>query len=532
MRVLFVYPSIDCPPGINHGLAAMSGVLKSEGHETRLVHVCDELWQIPSYDDILARIEEYNPQVIGYSVMSQQYSWAKKLAEYVKIKRPDIVNVVGGVHVTMVPDEVMKDNAAWDVVMPGEADFTFLELVNRIERGKSYHDAPACRIPAKDGREAIVNPVSAYPDLSTLPPKDYELFDLDHIIRTKKGWFSIITSRGCPYKCTYCFNWEIVEMYKEDGAIKSSKEYLRHYSTDRIIREILTMKRDYPHIGTIIFDDDLFTLNKPYVLEFTKAYKESGIDLPFVVNAHVQRFDDEMALALKDAGCIIVKYGLESGSQDIRQKVLMRFMPNKKIIESFRAAQRHDLHTSAFIMFGLPGVEENRFETREQVEETLQICADIEMGRFRWALFYPFPGTAGYAQAVEKNLIDWDKWRSVGNYFDGSCLDFSPGHNLYLQKLGALCNWYVNARTSWPSKEIYQKLVNEVEAMDAETFQREKDALIKHDRELSEELIKKGWRHYSIRYASVMGVDSDYIIWEREQQKKQMSLQTVTYTLD
>lgn len=74
MRVLFIYPSIDCPPGINHGLAAMSGVLKAAGHDTHLLQVCEQLWPIPDTDSIVESIKEWKPDIVGFSAMSQQYA--------------------------------------------------------------------------------------------------------------------------------------------------------------------------------------------------------------------------------------------------------------------------------------------------------------------------------------------------------------------------------------------------------------------------------------------------------------------------
>ena len=129
-----------------------------------------------------------------------------------------------------------------------------------------------------------------FPDLASLPEQDFELFDIDHITRIKKGWFGMLTSRGCPYKCTYCFNKEIVDRYLEDGAATKQKEYLRHFPVERVIREIRELKERHPAITTLIFDDDLFTLNREYVAEFTAAYKAAGFPMPYVVNAHVSSF--------------------------------------------------------------------------------------------------------------------------------------------------------------------------------------------------------------------------------------------------
>ncbi|MAG57092.1 MAG: hypothetical protein CMJ83_12435 [Planctomycetes bacterium] len=527
MRVLFIYPSIDCPPGINHGIAGLSGVLKSGGHETGLIHVCESLWPIPSIEEIKERVRAFKPDVIGHSVMSQQYAWSVEVAEALR-EEFGIPQVIGGVHVTMVPEDVVAE-AHFEYVCVGEGEFALLELVNRMDAGGDVTTVPNMRIPERfsPGSEVVINAVDPFPDLATLPDQDFELFDLDHIVRVKKGWMGMLTSRGCPYKCTYCFNKEIVDRYVDDGAVRKAKEYLRHFPAQRVIGEIKALKAAHPHIDTLIFDDDLFTLNRQYVADFTKAYRESGLGLPYVVNAHVQQFSEEMAGQLKDSGCMIVKYGLESGSDRIRREVLWRYMSNDAIERAFAAAHAHDLHTSAFVMFGLP------FETRDDIFETIRLCARIKMGRFRWAIFFPFPGTAGYRISEENDLIDVEKMARLGNYFDGSCLRFGDDHDLFLEKLGKVFHWYVNAETDWPSAPRYRELVEEVEAWDRDQFASNKATLQERDRELSEELLEKAIPHYSIRYSHVMAVNSGFVAKERLEMAATGGRRApITYTLD
>lgn len=525
MKILFIYPTIDCPPGISHGIAAMSGVLKANGHQTSLIHINESLGPIPPNSEILERIVYEKPGLIGFSVMSQQYEWTCQLAYDIKKHEQlkHIPLVIGGVHCTMVPQEV-ANLKLFEYVCVGEGDFALLELMNRMDKGEDTSTCPNMRVLVNG--EIIHNPVQSFPDLNLLPPKDYDLFDMDHIINVKKGWLSILTSRGCPYKCTYCFNKEIVDQYKEDGAIKSARDYLRHYSIERIIKEIRTLKANHPHISTVIFDDDLFTLDRSYVHEFCKAYREADIDLWWVCNAHVDVFSDDMARDLAEGGCRIVKFGVESGSRRVRKDVLWRHMTNKKIIEAFEHAHRYNLHTSAFIMFGLP------LEGREEIMETFQLCADAQMGRFRWALFFPFPGTMGYNIARDHNLIDFEKMKELGNYFDGTCLKFSEEHNLFLDKISSLASWWVNSLTKWETAPIYQELVAKVDAMGWDEWRRQKKELVAYDRTLSDELMAENKLHYTIRYAHVMGVRSDFIQWENEKIRKDREVKRVTYTLD
>jgi len=525
MKVLLIYPSIDCPAGVSHGLASISAVLKSRGHETRLIHINENLWPIPSNEEILEIVGDYQPGIIGLSVMSQQYDWTCSLAKDLTRRFPSLPLCIGGVHPTMVPDDVVK-SGLFDFVCVGEGECPFLELIDGLEKGVDVSRCPNMRVFRRKTGEVINNPVGPFPDLDALPPMDWDLFDMERIVQVKKGWLSILTSRGCPYKCTYCFNKEIVDQYLEDKAIKTAKEYLRHHSIPSVLDEIRTLKAKYPEINTVIFDDDLFTLNKKYVLDFCEAYQRSKIGLPFVVNAHVQVFNDEIAAALKEAGCMICKFGLESGSDRIRREVLWRFMTNDTIERALLAAHGQDLHTSTFIMFGLPT------ETREEVLETLELCARVKMGRFRWALFFPFPGTAGYTIAKEKNLIDFEKMSQLGNYFDGTCLRFGAEHDLWLDKVGKVAHWWVNALSDGPSARLYQGLVEEIEALDRDEWEERKRTIREEDREISEELLEKGLPHYSIRYSHVMAVHSDFVVQERVRLRQFAAATPISYTLD
>ena len=522
MKILMIYPQLDSPLGTNHGISAIAGVLHANGHQMELLHISEKYKGVLSPAAVIQHIEEAGDfGIIGFSAMSQQYEYIASLSAAIRERFPDLVQIIGGVHCTMVPTEV-HEGKLFDYVCVGEGEYSLLQLMDALENGKPTEEIPNMRMWRDD--QPIVNKVAPFPDLDTMPPLDYNIFDMDAIMDETHGWMGILTSRGCPYKCTYCFNMEIVDQYIADGAAKKVKDFLRHFPIEVVMEDLKRLKRDNPKINTFIFDDDLFTLNKQYVQDFTRAYIEHEINTPFVVNGHVNCFDEKSSRALSEAGCIIVKFGLESGSDRIRRKVLHRYMTNKQIVDSFEAAHKHNLHSSAFIMLGLP------HEGRAEIQETLELCAKVKMGRFRWALFFPFPGTAGFE--IAKPMIDYEKMKGVGNYFDGSCLNFSPEHDLYLDKLSRLCNWYINALTDWECAATYGELVADVEAMDKETWLAKRDEMVAFDRELSDDLMKRNMPHYTIRYSNVMGVRSDYIQWEEEQLKSGKMEQAVTYSLD
>jgi len=511
MRVLFIYPNLNAEEGFNHGIAVLSGALKARDHQTGLININEALYDVPTDDELVDQVRAFDPGLVAFSVMSQQYAHARRLARAIRRALPDVALAVGGVHTLMCTEQIKADDI-WDFIGVGECDEALPELVDRLAAGD-----PTCRdvanfcVRTPDGTYRH-NPLGRYPRLEALPPEDYEIYDLDHMLARKNGWQSILTSRGCPFRCSYCFNREMRNRYA-DEANEPPRAYLRHTPPQRVIDEIIALRDRHPAIETIIFDDDLLTLNRDYCIELFERYAAAKVGLPFVLNAHVQAFGDDVARALAAAGCMIVKFGVESGSNDLRRRVLHRFMSNDKIAEAFETCHRHGLHSSAFLMIGLP------FETRQTLDETIDLMVRVRPGRMRWAIFFPFEGTESYAIAESAGLIDRDKIEGMENYFCASCLRFDGPTDLLIRKLQRTFHWSVNARSDWPAAEQYRRLVDEVEAMDLDAWLTAEPDVLARDRRLSDELLDQHVRHYSIRYTEVMAVDSDYILAERGQHK-------------
>ena len=531
MRVLFVYPNLYTQMGFNHGLASLSAVLKEAGHETRLVNLNENLPPVPTSADVVAAVRDWKPGLVGFSCLTMQYESALELARLLRtsareegFELPPLV--VGGIHPTMVPEKVMADGV-WDHVGVGECEEPLLELARRVEGGEQPDDIPnflswrgGVRPAVADGGSAEEleplwqrNKVGEFPDLEALPVPDYQLFDTDRITAQKNGWFGLMTSRGCPYRCTYCLNHKIVDLYKDDlqrGVARLG--FFRYRPPEKMIEEIQQVLAAYPSIGTFILDDDLFTMHPPHAIAFCKAYEEAGIGVPFVVNSHVKRLDPRVAEALSSAGCRILKLGIESGSPRVRSEVLKRFMSQEDIIETAASAEEYGLHSSGFLMIGLPT------ETQEERMETVDLLARARIGRFRMSFFYPFPGTEAYDISLEHGYIQPGQVSAVADFTDGSVLDFGPEANLFVDKLGRAMPWFVNARMAryhdTPASELYRPWVQRVMAMDADEWAAFRTELEEIDARLSAQAVEKVWLHYAIRYNSFMGVRSDFFLAE------------------
>jgi len=529
MRVLFVYPNLYTQMGFNHGLAALSAVLKQRGHETKLLNLNENLPPVPTDEDVWRAVRDWGAGLVGFSCLTMQYQEALRLARFLReraerdgVALPPLA--VGGVHPTMVPEAVMADGV-WDHVGVGECEGALSELVARLDRGERPSDVSNF-LSWKDGvrpREVDVRPVSSdlwvknpvgeFPEFAELPFPDYELFDTQRILDQKHGWFGLMTSRGCPYRCTYCLNHKIVDRYREElGRPVSRLNFFRYRPPEKMVAEIRWLLEHYSGIGTFILDDDLFTLNSEHAVAFSRAYKAAGFSVPWVVNSHVNRLAPSLAHELAEGGCRILKLGIESGSERVRRDVLKRFMTDDDILETVRVAEEHGLHTSGFVMVGLPG------ETHDERLATVDLLARSRIGRFRTSVFYPFPGTESHQYAVELGQVDPEKAGSLTDFTTTSALDFGAEENLFVEKLATCMPWFVNARMDRsgeaPAARRYRPLVEDVLGMGRGSWEAFQPRVRELDEECSRRATRAGELHYSIRYNAFMGVRSDYYLAE------------------
>lgn len=504
MKILFIYPNVGSQLGFNYGVAHMSSVLKQAGHSVEFWQICEDLGALPAENEFITRLSRVNPDIVGFSVVTTQWRYARRLAGWVR-KALNIPIVCGGIHATIAPEEILG-SGLFDYTFSGECEEAFLEFVEKSARGEAIDDV------RNMGRvvsgKPKINPVRPLPDLHSLPFKDYEIFDFQKIIDAKNGWVGLMASRGCPFSCTYCFNHLMVKKYRNDLQC-SFRElgYIRHFSVDQLIEEIVFLQNNYRNIRMFIFDDDLFTFRQDFVGAFSEAYRRVS-RVPFVVNGHVGLFDDARARYLAEAGCRIVKFGVESGSRKIRSQIMNRHMSNEKIIRAIDRVHRYGMHSSVFIMIGLP------YETRDDLMDTILLLSRAKPGRFRWTYFFPFPGTESYRISLEGGFINEDKMNALMNFTDASSMDFGEEQNLFLEKVGRVMPWFVNAYADFEVSPVYRERVNEIMRMDRKEWQKTAPTLHEEDRILSQRFQKKNQSHYAIKYNPFMGVISDYFMNE------------------
>lgn len=384
MHVMLVFTELNQKFGAlrsQHGLASISAVLKSEGIRVSLGYFADELdieqWQ--------RRISEAKPDVIGFYSTAEQFHHVRALIEAVP---SGLFTVLGGPHAICFPN-CIEQVPRLDAVCTGEGEYAMLELAQALQDGREPTHIAGFWV--RHHGALVRNPPRPFiEDLNALPYEDRELFDTQKSINQYgMAQMRIITSRGCPYDCTYCSNKRM--------STAQPGRYVRFRSAKHILGELSALQERFA-FEELYFDDDIFMMNRKVVDEFCERYP-SAIGKPFVFCGRVEMCHPDVLRKLKKAGGRRIDLGLESGNEEIRRNVLKRRMTNGEILEATQAAKSAGLQVKTFNMVGLPE------ETLDNHMDTVRLNRVIRPDVASIFVFYPYPGTEAYDWCVRKGYL-------------------------------------------------------------------------------------------------------------------------------
>lgn len=386
MKILLIYPNVvESPKDISLGLGIISAILKQKGHNVELI---DTTFKITK-TEIINKIKNFNPDIVGVTAATNDLYNAINICNLIK-KIKNMPIVCGGYHATIAPEDIIKQDC-FDIAAIGESEYSFLELINSIEKGKINYKLK--NLWFKKQGKIIKNPIeNLNQNLDKLPFADREIFDYQKYIDSNRGLATFMFSKGCPFKCTYCINKVLIEKYKGKG------NYLRFRSVENLFQEIKQVIKNYK-VKEIEFYDDTFTLNKSRLKEFCKRYPKE-INLPFYINARVNAVTKKDFQILKKAGCVRVSIGIESGDEKIRNPILKRNQTEEQIINTFKWAKQARLKTYSFNMIGIP------YETKESIKKTIELNKKINPDYVGVSIFNAFKGTGLYDLCLEKNWLN------------------------------------------------------------------------------------------------------------------------------
>lgn len=398
MKVLLIYPKSkiwNTPTQIPLGLAYLGAVLKRAGHT---VKVFDMMVEEENLADI---VNVFQPELVGISANTPLIKGAWAAAEVVK-KNSKAYVVIGGPHPTSLPEESLaKEYIDW--VIAGEGEKGIISLTNALMGQKSFRDVEGLVYQGAD-KEINYNPTQLLENLDELPFPAYELFKVDRYSVTQPlkdpgkigaRAFYLMTSRGCPYNCVFCYKG----IYQKRW---------RCHSPEYVISEwrYLVEELNATEIG---IQDDNFNLNKSRALKICCLLKENGLNkVPWVTNngMRADHTDSELLKAMKQAGCKRVAFGIESGDEEIIKNIDKK-LSLKKVSNAISEAKKVGLSTMGFFMFGNPG------ENETTMEKTIQFALKLDPDVAHFSIATPFPGTQLYSKILNEGKLlnkNWDEY--------------------------------------------------------------------------------------------------------------------------
>jgi anaerobic magnesium-protoporphyrin IX monomethyl ester cyclase len=282
MKLVFVIPPCDQE---NLGILGLAFFVKKSGFDVRVIESI--------YQDLKRELQKEKSAILAYYTPTVYYQFLRSLNRRLKSQFPGILSLFGGPHPTFFP-EMIEDEGV-DGVCIGEGEYAMLELAQNLSEGKPITGIQNFWI-KQDGK-IYKNPLRPLiEDLDSLPFPDRSYSN--NAISFKLGRASVMTSRGCPYKCSYCFSHAYNRLYNNHSG------RVRRRSVDNVIEEIKEIKKTYP-LSMILFQDDNFILDRQWLSEFLKEYGK-GVGLPFSCYVRANLISQEVVKILKNAGCIRV----------------------------------------------------------------------------------------------------------------------------------------------------------------------------------------------------------------------------------
>jgi len=391
-------------PGM--GVLILAAVARERGYD---VHLVDAKAHATPIEEVASQIADLQPDYLGLSATTISVTNAARIAARVKALRPGVVTILGGAHVSAIPERTLRAFPSIDFGVVGEGEVSLFELLDRLES-----TAPVAGVPGlayRDDDTVLANPRAPYiEDLDALPMPAWDLLpDFPHRFQPSLFGYprspvaTLITSRGCPFSCTFC-----------DRSTSGRKGRMHS------VESVVALCRELVDRGTrhIMFLDDLFTVRKDRVIDICNAFIAEGFDFSWSCNSHPNLLDLDTMRLMKRAGCWQVAYGIESGSQRILN-VVKHEVKLPKMRETLRMTRQAGIRARGFMMLGHPT------EGIDSLRETEKFLRTVELDLCQITKFTPYPGTPSYATVREAGRFveDWEKMNAMNFVFVPNGID-------------------------------------------------------------------------------------------------------------
>jgi radical SAM superfamily enzyme YgiQ (UPF0313 family) len=354
--------------------------------------------------EIVENYNSFKPDIVGMYVLTQEHTWALKTAETIKSINPNAFVLLGGPHPTFYTE--ILNNKSVDAICIGEGEKPVLNLLDNFNNA---HNVLSLWV--KKGNKIYKNKIDSILKTEEIPIPDRTIYK-DFPAISQSDVMQVICSRGCPFNCFFCINYSFKKMY--------GHTFFRVRKIEDIINEII-MAKNIRNIKRVLFQDDIFGVNKIWLKNFLEQYKKK-INLPFYCLLRCDSVTEDLIDMLLEARCYEVGVGIESGDKIIREKILNKHLPDETITKAVKILHQKKIGFHTFNMFSLP--EEDLKSAWKTLKLNIKIKPDVGWS----AIFQPYPGTKFCSDEIMDEITKPDFDRFKINYKYSS--DFK-----YIQRL-------------------------------------------------------------------------------------------------
>jgi radical SAM superfamily enzyme YgiQ (UPF0313 family) len=369
-------------------LAGLAAVMEQVGYSTEILDcIADEM----TWPQFQAYVEKYRPRYLVTNVTAPTLT--NDLQTTFLAKPLGSTTIAIGSHVTPMAMETLRNFPTLDVVIRLEPEYTLRELVQKLDAGETLHGVQGTVF--RDKGEIVVNPDRPFiPDLDDLPMPLYHKLPLQkyRIPMVKGAYCFVVTSRGCTAGCRFCIKHVMWQ------------NTVRSHTPERILAEMKELKR--LGIDNIHFYADLFTVDREVVLGLCKLIIADGLKVKWTCNSRVDYIDEEMLPLMAQAGCWMISWGIESGSEEVLKRMRKGIKP-EKTRAALELSHRLGMKNWGYFIIGMPG------ETVETINETIAFSKSLPLTLALFHIATPYPGTPFYYEAVENGWIKAEKWEDM-----------------------------------------------------------------------------------------------------------------------
>jgi anaerobic magnesium-protoporphyrin IX monomethyl ester cyclase len=385
------------------GISYLAAVLEQQGYE---VDVVDLQVSRPTQKQLEDKFRNLNPDVIGVTSATVTYLPALQILKAAKTALPNCTTMIGGPHVTVLDERTFIESADVDIVVRGEGEQTMLELAGLVSDGNLKSLSEVSGITFRRHGQIFRSPDRPFmQDIDLLPYPAHKHFDVSRYRISGKVYMPIITSRGCPFYCTFC------------AAYKMCGRGFRARSPSKVVDE-LEWLRDTFGAKAFAFYDDTFTYNVNRAMAICDEMKTRKFDLPWDCRTRVDKVSKELLTRLRSTNCQLIHFGVESGSQQMLN-TMRKGTTVEQNAKAIKLAKESDILVAISLVIGYPG------ETPEMLQQTIDFIHKTKPDYVYMCEAVPYPGTDLYTYIKQSGIElseDWNQYHEQMQVFKNTLL--------------------------------------------------------------------------------------------------------------